>query len=136
MDLKDTITKWHSGMCLLEDENCLDEAVSMLLSIKAPSAKIFHNIGCIRMRQTLYSDAIQVSLNQVKKCAGTLQSRKLYWVELEDFKFHCLGGGCHLLRKPLNQMPLKMEYKYSNLNILRGRLIKCKTHSMLPNYIY
>ncbi|GFR94138.1 neutrophil cytosol factor 2 [Elysia marginata] len=67
MDLKDTITKWHTGMCMLDDEGNLDEAVAVLLSIRAPSAKIFHNIGCVKMRQGLYSEAIQFFSNAVSR---------------------------------------------------------------------
>ena len=61
MDLKDTITKWQTGMCLLDNDNSLDQAVTILLSIRSPSAKIIHNVGCVKMRQGLFSDAIQVS---------------------------------------------------------------------------
>ncbi|GFN90222.1 neutrophil cytosol factor 2 [Plakobranchus ocellatus] len=72
MDLKDTIAKWHAAMCLLEERTDLEKAVGVLLSIRVPSAKTYHNIGCIRMLQALYSEAIQYfsqSLEQDKYLA-------------------------------------------------------------------
>ncbi|RUS80449.1 hypothetical protein EGW08_011818 [Elysia chlorotica] len=88
MDLKDTLAKWHTGMCLLDSNKSLDEAISVLLSIRSPSSKIIHNIGCIKMKQGLFLDAIlcfNQSLEKDKYLALSYFQRGVCYYETQRF---------------------------------------------------
>ncbi|CAG5116705.1 unnamed protein product [Candidula unifasciata] len=87
MTLRDTVSKWHAAMCLL-DENRFNEAAHKLLEIQNPSARIFYNLGLLCMLQHRYIDAIQYfnrSIDQDKYLALAFYQRGICYYEIQRF---------------------------------------------------
>uniref|UniRef100_A0A0B6ZA91 Uncharacterized protein n=1 Tax=Arion vulgaris TaxID=1028688 RepID=A0A0B6ZA91_9EUPU len=87
MTLRDTVSKWHAAMCLLED-NMFTEATQKLLEIQKPSARILSNLGCICMLQQRYEDAIQyfnASIEQDQYLAVALYQRGICYHKLQRY---------------------------------------------------